>query len=91
MICSAPLIFTNFAGEPSGSRSLSFTFWCDVVCRDPRHPARHSRSIIQSLTYVYEAFVRVESSIIVSGLCVIPRPKEWIAILQSQSQYTIQR
>jgi hypothetical protein len=26
VICNAPLIFTNFAGEPSGRRSLSLTF-----------------------------------------------------------------
>jgi hypothetical protein len=52
VICSAPLILTNLAGEPSGSRSLSLTFWCEVVWREPRHPATHSRSIIQSLTYV---------------------------------------
>lgn len=48
--CIAPLILTNFAGEPSGKRSFSFAFWCEMDCRAPRQPAMHSRSIIQSFT-----------------------------------------
>lgn len=50
VMCRPPLIFMNFAGDPSGSLNLSLTFWCDVVCSDPKQPATHSRSIIQSLT-----------------------------------------
>lgn len=89
VICRAPEILTNLAGDPSGRRSFNFTFWCDVVCRDPRHPATHSRSIIQSLTYVYDALVRVDSSIMVSGLCVKPRPKECMATLRKVSETTL--
>ena len=87
VICNAPEILTNLAGDPSGSRSFNLTFWWDVVCMAPKQPATHSRSIIQSLTYVYDALVRVESSIIASGLCVRPRPNEWMATLEQHSQH----
>lgn len=50
VVCRAPLILTNLAGDPSGRRSFNLTFWWEVDCKAPRQPATHSLNIIQSLT-----------------------------------------
>ena len=50
IICRAPLSLVNFALQPSGIFSRSFAFWWETLCSEPRQPATHSLSIIQSLT-----------------------------------------